>query len=58
MNIHAQNKLFLDRLVQETSSRSLKEVKELDSKELIRTFMIKPDLYRTIEMVMQAICVG
>jgi hypothetical protein len=30
----------------------------LDSKELTRMFMIKPDLYRNIEMVLQAICVG
>ena len=58
MNIQAQYRVFLDRLVEETSSLSLKEVKELDSKELTRTFMIKPDLYRNIEMVLQAICVG
>ena len=38
-------------------SSSLKEVKQLDSKELIRTFMMKPDLYINIEMVMQANCV-
>ena len=58
MNIQAQYRVFLDRLVEETSSLSLKEIKELDSKELTRTFMIKPDLYRNIEMVLQAICVG
>jgi hypothetical protein len=58
MNIQAQYRAFLDRLVEETSSLSLKEVKELDSKELNRTFMIRPDLYRNIEMVVQAIIVG
>ena len=55
MNIQAQYRVFLDRLVEETSSLSLKEVKELKSKKLIRTFMMKPDLYKNIEMV---ICVG
>jgi hypothetical protein len=55
MNIQAQFRVFLDRLVEETSSLSLKEVKELKSKKLIRTFMMKPDLYKNIEMV---ICVG
>jgi hypothetical protein len=45
MNIQAQYRIFLDRLVEETSSLSLKEVKELDSKELTRTFMIRPDLH-------------
>jgi hypothetical protein len=45
MNIKAQHRVFLDRLAEETSSLSLKEVKELDSKELTRTFMIRPDLY-------------
>jgi hypothetical protein len=57
MNIQAQYRVFLDRLVEETSSLSLKEVKELEL-ELTRTFMNKPDLYRNIEMVLQAICVG
>jgi CRISPR/Cas system-associated protein Csx1 len=51
MNIQAQYRVFPDRLVEETSSLSLNEVKELDSKELTRTFMMKPDLYRNIEMV-------
>jgi CRISPR/Cas system-associated protein Csx1 len=58
MNIQAQYRVSLDRLVEETSSLSLKEVKELDSKELSRTFMIQPDLHRNIEMFLQAICVG
>ena len=58
MNIHTQYSVFLDRLVEETSSLSIKEVKEVDSKELTRTFMIKPDLYKNIKMVLQAICVG
>jgi hypothetical protein len=50
--MNAQYRVFLDRLVLETSSLSLKEVKDLVSKELTRTFMIKPDLYRNIEMVL------
>ena len=55
MNIQAQFRVFLDRLVEETSSLSLKEVKELKSKKMIRTFIMKPDLHKNIEMV---ICVG
>jgi hypothetical protein len=58
MNIQAQYRVFLDRLVGETSRLSLKEVKELDSKELISAFNMKPDLYGNIVMVMQAISVG
>jgi protein-arginine kinase len=58
MNVQAQFRVILDRLVEETSSLSLKDVKELDSKELIRKFLMKPDLYRNIEMVVQAIFVG
>ena len=58
MNIQAQYRVFLDRLVEETSSLSRKEVKELDSEDLSRTFMIKPDPYRNIEMFLPSICVG
>jgi hypothetical protein len=58
INIQAQYRVFRDRRVEETFSLSLNEVTELDSKELIRTFMMKPNLYRNIEMVMQEICVG
>ena len=57
INIQAQFRVFLDRLVEETSGLSLKEVKELDSKELIGKSLMKPDLYRNIEMVLQAIFV-
>jgi hypothetical protein len=38
MNIQAQFRVFPDRLLDETSSLSLTEVEELDSKELIRRF--------------------
>jgi hypothetical protein len=48
INIQAQFRVLLDSLVEETSSLSLKEVKELDSKELIRKFLMKPDLYYMI----------
>ena len=44
MTIKAQFRVFLDRLEEETSRYSLKEVKDLDSKELIGTFLTKPDL--------------
>ena len=57
-DIQTQFRVFLDRLLEETSSLSLKEAQELDSKELIRSFLKKPHLYENIEMVMQAICVG
>ena len=57
-DIQKQFRVFLDRLLEETSSLSLKEAQELDSKELIRSFLKKPHLYENIEMVMQAICVG
>ena len=46
MNFQAQYRVFLDRLVEETSSLSLKEVKELDSKELIRTFLIVTEILK------------
>ena len=38
INIQTQFRVFLDKLLEETSILSLKEVLELDSKELIRNF--------------------
>jgi hypothetical protein len=57
MNIQAQYRVFWTGWLRRLPA-SLNEVKELNSKALTRTFMIKSDLYRNIEMVLHTICVG
>ena len=49
---------FLDRLYTEFKDKTLVDVKEADSKQIIKTFMRTPALYREIEMVLQATVIG
>ena len=44
-----------DRLEEETKRYSIQEVKDIDSKEFMKNFLAKPELFKNIEMVMQAI---
>ena len=58
MHIQAEFRVYLDRLEEETKKYSIQEVKDIDSKEFIKNFLAKPELFKNIEMVMQAISVG
>ena len=49
---------FLDRLYTEFKDKTLDDIKEADSKQIIKTFMRTPALYREIEMVLQATVIG
>ena len=49
---------FLDRLYKEFEDKTLDDIKEADSKQIIKTFMRTPALFREIEMVLQATVIG
>ena len=48
----------MDRLYKEFEDKTLDDIKEADSKQILKTFMRTPALYREIEMVLQATVIG
>ena len=48
----------MDRLYKEFGNKTLDDIKEADSKQIMKTFMRTPALYREIEMVLQATVIG
>ena len=49
---------FLDRLYNKFGDKTLDDIKEADSKQIIKTFMRTPTLYREIDMVLQTTVIG
>ena len=49
---------FLDSLNKECEDKTLDDIKQADSKQIIKTFMRTPALYRETKMVLQATVIG
>ena len=56
--MRTQYRTFLDRLAELTNHYKESELKETDSKDLIKLFLSKQKLYSNIECIMQAISVA
>ena len=57
-HLQEQFRVFLDRLEEEMSRNSIEDLMKTDSTEIIKKFIPKPNLFKNVEMVTQAISVG
>ena len=57
-HLQANFRVFLDRLEEVTSHKSIEDLMKTDSKEIVKNFLAKANLFKDIEMVLQAISVG
>ena len=56
--IDNQFSIFLERLGKELDTEPISKIEKINSKDIMKTFMTNPELYRGIEMIMQATLVG